>query len=484
MFAGRRAHRTRLDRRDGRREGAAVRHRRLQLARPRPGVPHQRVQGPDRVRRLHGAQVPGHGPRRGAVLPARRRSRAGDHLRAVGRPAAQARPGDLVGHRLAAAGPARMRGAVADDRPRADPRRLPHPRRRAGQGSACVRGAGPARDRQGSGVPGPPRGRRHRAARRTGEQRGHRPGGAARRRRGVGGGAVGSEDRPDGGCGRAVAADGPPVRQDHAARRARRCQRRAPRALPADPAPPGRRPVLPRARRPHRDRLLRAPPDAGGPRRRAELRGRAGHAVGAGVHRGGLRAVLAGRPRPAARVAGHQGRGGLQRDHVVHHRRHAADGGVPRAARFLAGRGGVGDALGGCGAGAGAVAGRRAARHRRPRVRRAPLRAGPARHRLRARARVAGVRRGLRRAAPAAAGGTAPAASGEPVLPAPAGAGRLLPGGPRLGTPALVRVQRRGGRRARGAGTGRVGVAVLVAGRRGRGTRDARAGRALRHDPP
>ena len=57
--------------------------------------------------------------------------------------------------------------------------------------------------------------------------------------------------------------DGPPVRQDRPDRRAGRTQHRAVRGRAADPAPPGPGPVLPRARRPHRHRLLRPPADAG-----------------------------------------------------------------------------------------------------------------------------------------------------------------------------------------------------------------------------
>ena len=73
---------------------------------------------------------------------------------------------------------------------------------------------------------------------------------------------------------------------------ARRTQHRTVRGGPADPAPPGPGPVLPRARRPHRHRLLRPPPDAG---RHVDADGR--HrgrvdAVDAAVHRRGLRTRL------------------------------------------------------------------------------------------------------------------------------------------------------------------------------------------------
>ena len=64
-----------------------------------------------------------------------------------------------------------------------------------------------------------------------------------------------------------AAAAGPPVRQDRPGPGPRRPQHELQRGQPADPAPPGPGPLLPRARRPPRHRLLRPPADAGGPAR-------------------------------------------------------------------------------------------------------------------------------------------------------------------------------------------------------------------------
>ena len=120
---------------------------------------------------------------------------------------------------------------------------------------------------------------------------------------------------------------------------ARRAQRRAQRGLPADPAPPGQGPVLPRARRPDRHRLLRPPPDAGGPGLPGEGAGRAHvrarDALAAGLHRRGLPASLGGLPRsccPALR--GGVDRGRLQRHLLLHPRRRPAGGRVPRVEGF------------------------------------------------------------------------------------------------------------------------------------------------------
>ena len=147
----------------------------------------------------------------------------------------------------------------------------------------------------------------------------------------------------------------------------------------------------------------------------------------------------------------------------------------------------MGDPLGRRREGRRAAAGGRADRVRPARLRRAPLRGVPA---------LPGVRRGdvgaelrgdLRRAAPAAAEGVAAEPAGQPVPPPPGGARRGLPRGRRLGTPAVVRGERRtAGRPARrmdAAAAGRLVGAVPLAHRRGGGVAYPRGGRDVRHDP-
>ena len=70
------------------------------------------------------------------------------------------------------------------------------------------------------------------------------------------------------------------------------------------------------------------------------------HAVDAALHRGRLRRPLGAVPRAAAGTARGEGRGGLQRDLLLHPRRRAADRGVPGRRRLLDRRGRVGDPLG------------------------------------------------------------------------------------------------------------------------------------------
>ena len=138
-------------------------------------------------------------------------------------------------------------------------------------------------------------------------------------------GAHGRADRP-------AAADGPPVRQDRPGARARGRPGRRGRA--ADPAPPGRRPLLPRARRPDRDRLVR-PPAPHRPQRRARRRATASGTTTARCRRCS-RSPRTTSPRPgrehppAARARRHQGGGGLQRHLLLHPRRRRAHGRAPR----------------------------------------------------------------------------------------------------------------------------------------------------------
>lgn len=72
----------------------------------------------------------------------------------------------------------------------------------------------------------------------------------------------------------------------------------------------------------------------------------------------------------------------------------------------------------------------------------------------------------------------------QPLPHPPARTGRLLPGGERLGAPAVVRGQRVPGGRPFRADSERLGGPVLVPDRRRRGPGDPRDGRDVRHDGP
>ena len=144
----------------------------------------------------------------------------------------------------------------------------------------------------------------------------------------------------------------------------------------------------------------------------------------------------------------------------------------------------MGDALGRCRARRRRMAGRRCVVPRRPRMRREPLRGSPARPAVRPRSWCPELRRGLRRHPPAPADGGAATAADESVLRARAGARSVVPRGFRLGTPAVVRGERRAAGAVRRADPGawRLGGALLVADRGRRGARDQGRGRAVRHD--
>ena len=96
-LAGRRTHRARLDRRHRARPRPAVRHRRVDVARTRPGVPDQPVQDHDRVREVHGREVRRPRPSRRLGVQPGRRSRGRVHPGALGRPAPQGRLGPSPG---------------------------------------------------------------------------------------------------------------------------------------------------------------------------------------------------------------------------------------------------------------------------------------------------------------------------------------------------------------------------------------------------
>ena len=94
---------------------------------------------------------------------------------------------------------------------------------------------------------------------------------------------------------------------------------------PADPAPPGRRPLLPRPLRPARHRLLRPPPDAGRPPTTSSPSTRP--TVMPSVlpfTEDDFAAGLGRDPGAAARHARGQDRGGHQRPVLLHHRQPAA----------------------------------------------------------------------------------------------------------------------------------------------------------------
>lgn len=158
-----------------------------------------------------------------------------------------------------------------------------------------------------------------------------------------------------------------------------------------------------------------------------------------------------------------EGRGGRQRPVLLHPGRQPAARRTPGTAGLLGRRGRVDHALRRCREGDGRVAGGRAAGHRPARLRPQPVRGRPALTRLRARTQLPGVRRGLRRPAPAAARRTPATVAHQPVLRAAEGTRRGVPGGVGLGTSALVRGQRVAARGRGDPGTQRVGVPVLVA---------------------
>ena len=192
-------------------------------------------------------------------------------------------------------------------------------------------------------------------------------------------------------------------------------------AEPADPAAPGPGPVLPGAGRLPGHRLLRPPADAGGPAHPPRGRGdRGGHAIGAAVHRGGLRPGLGAEQAAAALAPAVQDRFRVQRHLLLHPRRRPAGRRIRGGEGFLDRRGGLGDPFRRRRQGGGAVAGRRPLRNRAARLRCAPFRGCPAGPGLRQRNVPAELRRDLRHPAPVAAQGISPEPAGQPV-PRPAG---------------------------------------------------------------
>ena len=142
-------------------------------------------------------------------------------------------------------------------------------------------------------------------------------------------------------------------------------------------------------------------------------------ALDAHLHRGGLRAGVGTVQEAAALPGNRHDRHRIQRDLLVHPRRRSVDRRIPRRRGLLDRRGRVGDPFRRCRPGGGAVADRRPLRDRSARLRRAPLRGGPARPRLRQRNLSTELRRDLRHPAPLAAQGISAQPTGQPV-PCPA----------------------------------------------------------------
>ena len=266
MRAGRRADRAGLDRRHRARAGAAVRHRRVQLARAGPRLPDQPVEDDDRVRPLHGREV-------------RRAAASSDQVGGLEVATTPARWADLHRkHGWATSWGSTARLLDPDGVRRAAPAARPGPRSSAGyhvptDGLANARRARARRRprraiERGARFLGAPGGRRHPHGGRAGHRRasptdGHVPRGHRRLLRRV----LGAEGRPDGRADRSRCCRWPTSTPRPAGARARR-RRRARRP---------RRSCATRTRdlyfREHGDRrrhrLLRAPADAGRRRRRS-----------------------------------------------------------------------------------------------------------------------------------------------------------------------------------------------------------------------
>ena len=253
---------------DGRRPGPAAADRRLDLPRARARVPGQPVEDDDRVRDLHRRQVLRPRPRRRVVLQEGRRAGGRHDPGTADRPAPPAGVADVVGRREPRSStPTSASGCTALlDRDRVLGG-LHTPTDGLAKAARAVVALARRAEARGARFQGSTRvvGIEQAGGRVTGVRTagGRDPG----RHRRVVRRLLGPGGRRDGRHGRPAAAAGPPVREDRPGRRAGRAQRRGERDRDADPAPPGRRPVLPRARGPHRDRQLRPPADAGAPGR-------------------------------------------------------------------------------------------------------------------------------------------------------------------------------------------------------------------------
>ena len=237
--------------------------RRFDLPRPRPRLPGEPVQDDDRVRDLHRRQVLRPRPD-GAVLQEGRRPRGRDDARTADRPAPPARVADVVGRRghrwstrtsasgCTACSTGTRSSAACTCRPTAwrRPRRAVAPC--AARGGARGRFQGSTRvvgiEQAGGRVTGV----------RTAE--GVIEADVVVSCAGFWGPAIGAM----------VGMDVPLLPLAHQYVKTGRSpswsgERRGERRTASDPAPPGRRPVLPPARGPDRDRLLRPPAHAGAP---------------------------------------------------------------------------------------------------------------------------------------------------------------------------------------------------------------------------
>ena len=217
------------------------------------------------VRALHRRKVQCARASRWVGVQSGRWARGRHHTGTLGRSAPQGRLGAGVGDRRPPADAGRMCRAASAAGPRPHPRRVPHAHRRPGQGRARRRSAGATGHRARRDIPAAHRSARHR---RQGRPR-HRactppPGSSTPTSWSVrpGSGAPSSPSRSAWSCRwcrwrTSTRAPARSVRWSAATPRLAR-------GRTADPAPPGPGPVLPRARRPHRHRLLQPQADAGG----------------------------------------------------------------------------------------------------------------------------------------------------------------------------------------------------------------------------
>ena len=312
----------------GRRAGAPVRDRRLDLTRARPRFPDQPVEDDDRLRPVHGGPVDAHGAGRRAVRQGGGQHGGGLDARAARRPETEGRSR----HELGRGGPPHRprRGARQDTGAvgpypwrHIRPVRHPHEGHEAGGGDGA--GGGAARGR----VSRRHQGRRLRHRRRADHLGPDHPGRHQDGPGGRGDGHLGSQGRPAGRRAHPAVADAAPVRRYDARAGAGRRDRGG---VAADPAPPGQVDVLPAGRRVLRHRLLPARAAAGGRRRHPRPRAGAGRTGRDDVHACPLRGSheVGGRaaPLPPGRGADTQ----VQRDVLLHDRR------VPRARRIAPGQ--------------------------------------------------------------------------------------------------------------------------------------------------
>ena len=357
------------------------------------------------------------------VLQPGRRPRGRHHRGAAGRAAPQTGLGHLVGCRRQGHRPAGVRQAASATRPDSDARRAVRGVRRPRQGRSRRRGPRPARAEPWRGVPGLDQGDRHRAQRRQGHRRHHH------RRR---------DARPTSWC--PAAGSGVPNSAHWSGWTSRCCH--LPTSTPRRTRSPNLSDATPSCRRrASRSCVIRTrtstsastwTASASAPTPTARCRWTCAisrparspsrrDAVDARLHRGGFRAGVGGVQAAAALPGDCHDRRRVQRDLLLHPRRRAVDRRIPRRRRLLDRRGRVGDAFRRRRPRGGAAADRRPLGGRAARLRRAPLRRGPAGPRLRQRDVTAELRRDLRHPASPAAQGVSAQSAGQPV-PSPGSA--------------------------------------------------------------